>query len=266
MSKKNQAIPEQPVAVLERAPKESLSIEVSKYIRGSAYYLSYTRALEQSESMPVTPYVTAYTDAQTKHPLITPFTPFSARTAVFPKIAVEEPKKAEEPEKTEALSVSAPVQAAEKRYFRKRSVILLLIFILSLAMLAVPVLSALEVLPEYINIGVDILAVTDLFADGFALDAITGNLPLVLTALYMVFALICVLHSFIAIAGKKKKSFGILLALTLAVALAFIFASLAFDINALIEDILALNYGVYAMAACPALALILSIAAYKRLK
>jgi predicted GH43/DUF377 family glycosyl hydrolase len=71
MSKKNQAIPEQPVAVPERAPKESLSIEVSRYIRGSAYYLSYTRALEQSESMPVTPYVTAYTDAQTKHPLIT---------------------------------------------------------------------------------------------------------------------------------------------------------------------------------------------------
>lgn len=239
----------------KQSPSDALAyqIEVNDIIKGSAYYLSFNTAVANHKKVEPTPYENAYNEAQLNHPLVSPLIPYISESA--PPAAILQT----------GMPKVAPL-AKEKHYFRKRPLVLLLILVLSLLALALPILSALEVVPNYIDIGADIFAITDLFQDGFAFDVISDNLPIIIIGLYLIFALICVLHTLVALLGRKKKRFGIITALLLATGIAYVLASYTFDINAALAELGNLNYGVYGILACPALALILSILAYKKLK
>jgi hypothetical protein len=149
---------------------------------------------------------------------------------------------------------------------KRRALVLFLVFLFSAIALAIPVISSLAILPDYINIGVDVLTIADIFGGELGLDTITDNLPIILTALFMVFSLISVIISLLALFTKKKKCFGIIALFALVAAVAFALAGFQFDFNAAIGGIAGLDYGVYAMVGCPLLILILSLFGYKKIK
>jgi polyferredoxin len=63
---------------------------------------------------------------------------------------------------------------------------------------------------------------------------------------------------------KKKVKFCIVSLITLLLAIAFLLASFNFDFTALIDSIADINYGIFAMIACPLLVLLLSGVSYKK--
>lgn len=226
-------------------------IEVDKLMLSSVYYVSCANAFADVDK--TSPYEKAYQDAQDLHP-------FVQSDNVAAEVEAEEQDKVVQPQ------ADSKMLCKENRYFTKRPFIMLLILVLGLVAFAIPIVSALSLVPEYIDIGTNIFSITELFQGELALEIITDNIPLWITALYMVFALMLIAHSLIALLGKKKKRFGIITGLVLVIALAFVFSVFAFDFARVISEITTLSWGVYGLMAAPALALILSLLAYKELK
>ncbi len=159
-----------------------------------------------------------------------------------------------------------PAQTIITKIVKRRGLVLLLILVFSLLALAVPILSSLALLPDYIDIGVDIFKIADIFGGELGLEVITNNLPILLVALYMLFALILTIVSLLALCTRKKKSFFFVALLALLAAVAFVLAIFEFDFNGVLENIADLNYGIYGLVACPLLILILSCLSYKKIK
>jgi len=158
-----------------------------------------------------------------------------------------------------------------KTTYKRRIVILILILVLAIVAAGVPIISSLELLKEYVDIGVDILGVPELFADGFSFAIITENMAVWVLGLYMLVALILVLKGLFALLARSKKRFGLAAIITLLLAVVFVAAGYDFDFKLIAElasepEFLTetLDYGIYAMAGAPLLILILSIFAYKR--
>lgn len=152
------------------------------------------------------------------------------------------------------------------KIIKRRGLVLALILILSLAALALPIISSLALLPEYINIGVDVLNIADIFGGELGLETITNNLPILLVAVYLLFALILVIVSLCALFIRKKKHFFVFALLALVAAVAFVLSIFGFDFNAVFEGIADLDYGIYGLVACPLLILILSCLSYKKIE
>ncbi len=228
------------------------NVDVGKIILGSVYYHSCTNAFADADNIKTSPYEKAYQDAQFLHPFVVP---------EDAKIEQQDIDVAVQPQASTTKTL-----CKENRYFTKRAFIMLLILVLGIVALAIPIVSTLSLLPDYIDIGVDIFSIPELLQGELAIEIITDNIPLLVTILYMLFALILIAHSLIALFGKKKKRFGIITSLVLAVAIAFVLSVFAFDFSKVIGEITKLSWGVYGMLAAPALALILSLLAYKELK
>lgn len=156
--------------------------------------------------------------------------------------------------------------APTARIFKRRAFMLILLLILSAVMLAIPILSSLALFPDYLNIGIDIFKITEMFQVELNLQTIQDYLPTIFTALFMLFALIATIASLCALFIRKKRNFIIIALLALIAAIAVILASYQFDFQMLVEDIISLDYGMYALIACPVLVIIFSLFAYKKIK
>ena len=222
--------------------------KVTRIIAESPYYQSCSDAFDKKDAITPTPYAAAYDAAKMQGPIY--------EKEIVPTL------------KTEAVAVASVEPSApsvEKRYFKKRLLPLLLILILALVGLAVPIVSSLQLVDEYINIEADILDIVDIFNNGFSLDAITDNIPLLALAVFLILSLILALKALFAVFGKKKRGFAILAILTVIVAAVFVLAMYEFDFEFLLTDIAALDYGFYALIGCPLLVFLLSLFAYKKL-
>jgi len=222
--------------------------KVPRILAESPYYQSCSEAFDKKDAIIPTPYAAAYDAATTKGPAygkgIVPS--FNGGVAA-------------------AASATASAPSVEKRYFKKRILPLLLILILALVGLAVPIVSSLQLVEDYVNIDVDILDIADIFSNGFSLEVITDNIPLIALAVFLLLSLILVIKALIAVLGKKKRGFAILAILTFIVAAVFVTAMYEFDFEFLFADIDALDYGFYALIGCPLLVFLLSLFAYKKL-
>ncbi len=161
--------------------------------------------------------------------------------------------------------------AKGKKTYKKRVVVLILILVLAIVSIGVPIVSSLKLLEEHIDIGVDILGVADLFADGFSFDIIKDNISVWVLGVYMLVALILVLKGLFALLVRGKKRFGLAAIITLLLGVVFILAEFDFDFELIGElagepKLLAetIDYGVYAMVGAPLLILILSLFTYKK--
>ena len=119
---------------------------------------------------------------------------------------------------------------------------------------------------DFVDIDVDILAIADIFEGDLGLDTLTDNLPIIILAVFMVFALILTLILLFALLGKKRKRFGIIALITFLLAAAFLVATFEIDFTALIDSIADIDYGIFALIGCPLLVFILSGLSYKKLK
>ncbi|MGI6213568.1 MAG: hypothetical protein ACOYIQ_03320 [Christensenellales bacterium] len=157
------------------------------------------------------------------------------------------------------------------KVYKKRVVVLLIMLVLAAIAIAMPVLTSLGILAEYVNVGVDILSVPDLFAGGFDFSIITANWAVWALCVYCLVVVIIILKLLLALVSKGKKGFAILSLIALVLAIVFVAAGYNFDFAAIGEaaqDPMALlgslDYSIYAMAGAPLLTLILGAFAYKK--
>lgn len=162
--------------------------------------------------------------------------------------------------------------AKNKPSYTKRVIILILIFVLALVTLAIPVVSSLGFVSDYINIGTDILSITDIFSGTLAFSMITDNLPMLMLAVFLLFALILVLKALISLFSHSKNKYFLLSLITFLLALAYFASTYNFNFTNIINDVTAnvgtflsnLDYGIYGMIGCPILVLLLGFFAYKK--
>lgn len=220
--------------------------QVTRTIAESPYYQSCSQAFDKKQAIAI-PYAKAYDAAIAAAPSFA-----KDIAAPVPNAVAEAPQKAE----TKPVGV--------KKYFKKRILPLLLILIFALVGIAIPIVSSFVLVEDYIDIDVDILDIVTVFDAGFSVDVLTDNIPLFALALFLLLSLILAFKALVAILGKKKRGFSILALLTFAVSIVFVLACYQFDFQAIIEDIAAFDYGVYGLMACPLLAFVFSLFAYKK--
>jgi len=219
----------------------------------SPYYQTCVDAFAHDDSKVIRPYEAAFFADYNGAPLA--YDPAEANPKFLEQVYGYLP--AEE-------QVAIPASPAVK-IVKRRAIILLLVLVFSLAALAIPIVSSLAILPDYIDIGVDLLKVADIFGGELGLEMITDNLPIVILAVFALLSLILVIISLCALFIRKKKSFSVVAVLALIAAVAFVLAIFEFDFNALIDKVADLNYGIYGLIGCPLLVLILSCLAYKKI-
>lgn len=159
-----------------------------------------------------------------------------------------------------------------KKTYKKRAIILIIIFVLAVAALAMPILTSLEILPDYINVGENILTIPDLFGDGFSFEIITANWALWVLCIYTLVAALLVLKSLFAFLCRNKKRFFLITVIAILLTVVFIAAGYDFEfklLGTLVQEdmpgfLKSIDYGIYAMAGAPLLILLLSAFAYKR--
>jgi hypothetical protein len=228
--------------------------KVTPIISGSPYYQSCLKAFGKKGEVVKVPYAASYDTASAMAPCFE-CEILNLREQCDAKVIVQQAAK----------PAAEAKPATQRKYYKKRIFILALIFIFSLIALAIPVVSNFALAGDYVDIGVDILDITDIFSAGFSLQALVDNLAILLLALFLIFALILTLKAIAAIIGKKKRGFGIFSLLALIAAAAIVFAGFGFDFQALFASITALDYGIYALIGCPLLVLLLSFLAYRKL-
>ncbi len=220
--------------------------QVTSIIAESPYYQSCSQAFDKKQAISV-PYAAAYDAAVSTGP-------DNGKKLVSNDALIANAEK-------ETAPKAKPVV---KKYFKKRILPLLLVLIFALAGIAIPIVSSFVLAEDYIDIGVDILDIVDIFDGSFSVDMITGNIDMLALAVFLLLSLILALVAFIAILGKKKRGLSILAILAFAVSIVFVLAYYEFEFELLFEDITALNYGVYGLIACPLLAFIFSLFSYKK--
>ena len=161
-----------------------------------------------------------------------------------------------------------------KKSFRKRGFVLVLVLILALAALAVPIVSSLELVEDYIDIGTDVLSVQDIVSGDLGFSILTDNWDVWILCVYMLFAAVLVLKVLFALITKGRRKFALTAFMLVLLAIVYIAAAqFNFDFDAMtdaVNDIGGLlgdiNYGVYAMAGCPLIVFLISGLVYKRIK
>ena len=246
--------------------KGKYNSRVNHFINQSPYYNSCLDAFEKSDAIKKSPYNTAY-DAAKKDKFVdftddTDFNDVIYGDYSGASIQAEVTEVKIEKAKPEKVKAKKTVQA---NYFKRRSVVMLLILLFSVVALAVPIVSSFEVLSD-IDIDVDILNITDIFDNEIGMDMIKDNLTIIMLAAFMLFALLITIKALCAMFCKKKVRFIFIGVLVLIFAVAFLMSLFDFDFTAIIESIDTINYGIFAMIGCPLLVIILSGIAYKRIK
>lgn len=234
-------------------------LKVNHFINQSPYYITCTDAFDKSNAIVVAPYAAAYDAANASVPLT--YDNSSESNPGFDEVIYGASAEAAKPVKKEKVKANKPKKASGKRI-----IALLLALILAVVALAIPVVSSLELVSDFVDIDVDILAIADIFEGDLGLDTLTDNLPIIILAVFMVFALILTLILLFALLGKKRKRFGIIALITFLLAAAFLVATFEFDFTALIDSIADIDYGIFALIGCPLLVFILSGLSYKKLK
>lgn len=220
----------------------------------------------QTEAIrPANPYLAAFCGANDNQPL--PYYPGKANP-VFAKIEDETKPNLEEVKKSQE-SPKADLSSApeEVRYFKKRPFVMILILILSLVCLALPIVSSLALVEDFVDLEVDVLAIADVFEGDITLDTLVDNLEIILLIVVMILALVLVLKALFALITKKKCGFGLIAFITLLVVLCFAVNSnldLIDDFAGEISKVLE-NYALLALIAIPLVIFILSGLTYKKI-
>jgi len=222
---------------------------ITMRLQGAPYFKHYTEAQNKAIKKDATPYVMTYLGDKgiSMPPISTP--PAPALVATEPSI--------------QALPA---VKATEKSCSSKRYLLVILVVILALAGLAVPFVSSLGVVADYIDIGQDLLTIDTLFSETPTLESITADIPLIILALYALFMAIVFILSVVAIFSSKKIGVGLLAFISCVLGIGYLITALPdlvtyFKIDGLLDE-----YGKLAMIGLPLLIMIFSSLRYKKIK
>jgi len=233
----------------------------------SPYYQTCVDAFAHDDTKVIRPYEAAFFADYNGQPLS--YDPAEANPKFLEQVysgyvQVEDPY-IEQPYVTQCIQEQTEGHPAGAKVVKRRAIVILLLLVFSLLALAIPIVSSLAILPDYIDLDVDVLKIADAFSE-LSLDAIKTNSPVIILAAYMLLSLILVIISLCALFIRKKKSFFIVALLALIAAVAFALSIFKFDFNALLDKVTDLNYGIYGLIGCPILVLVLSFLAYKKLR
>ena len=154
--------------VIDDAPQTQgnygrFSMKVNHFIKESPYYISCTDAFDKSDAIKITPYAAAYGAAQENEPIVYSDDP-GFNDVIYGQQGQQ--RVSYVPQQEQAPVPAAPAKKAKPvvtRYFKKRAIPLLLILVLSIVALAVPLVSSLELIVDYVDIGEDIFAIAEIF-------------------------------------------------------------------------------------------------------
>lgn len=203
------------------------------------------------------PYFEAYFRAKSCNPYYLP--PFN-------KYITE--KKVEEP------IIEVKEEKEKKIKSNKRSLVFFLLLVFSLICIAVPIISSLAIITEYIDIDEDILLVNEISFEDTSLtgigNTIIDNSALILLTLFGLASVILFVVILIAlISNKKIKLFALAFSMLI---FAFGFFLLTNSNPRILEELsaelmnLTENYGILAMIAMPVLIILLSFFRYRKVE
>lgn len=221
-------------------PEAVYDPSISKRLQSAPYFKHFTEAQQQAVKKDATPYVKTYIADRDRG------------------IAASAPALAP------IVKVEAPTQVKTKKTSKKRIVLIMLATLLALVSVAIPFVSSFGVLPDYIDIGQDIITVDTLFSEAPTLDSITANIPLILLVLFTLFMAVILLLSVISIFSNKKIGIGLLAFIAFVLGVGYLIVALPdlvtyFDTDGLLDE-----YGKLAMIALPLLIFIISGLRYKK--
>lgn len=202
----------------------------------------------------LSPYMLAYMYASNNQPLYCD--PTYPEFLMLPQKRFVEKKEVQVEEKKEEKTKSIV----------KRPFVILLILILAFACLAVPLISSLELISDYINIGEDVQDVKLIFED-FTLDTIQNNISLIALCVIMLLALILVIIAVIALISSKKVDFMVISLLALIFVIFYALYCNIGCLNNINQDFVSNiteNIGLLIMSGSSVVAFILSMFAYKK--
>jgi len=138
--------------------------------------------------------------------------------------------------------------------------------LLALIGVAIPFVSSMGVIADYIDIEQDVLAIDVLFSEAPTLESITAEIPLIILALYIIFMAIIFILSVIAIFNCKKIGVGLLAFISFVLGIGYLITILPdlityFNIDGLLDE-----YGKLGMIGLPLLIMIFSSLRYKKNK
>jgi len=164
--------------------------------------------------------------------------------------------------------IEKPDLEKEITYLKKRPFMMILIIILSLICIAVPFVSSLELIKDYINIGYDVLSLTSIIQQEITLVTLTDNLAVILIAAYILVLALILFKAIFALIGRKNLRFALISFIAIIVVINLIiyinpnlFYNFSVEINSIIN-----NYGLMAMLSLPFVIIITSKLSYSRLK
>ena len=224
---------------------------------------------EQRESFKArnyNPYLAAFCSAQSNQPL--PYYP-GRPNPVFGEIGYANQEQENNTKEKESVNIVEPEETkANVKVYKKRFLVLLLVFVLAFACLAIPFISSLEILPDYVSINEDILAVDSIFEGSMGIETITDNASIIILALFVVFSLILTLKALVAIVSLKKCRFGLVAFIVILLGVGFVLTSnpdlisnFESEIKVIIEQ-----YALLAMIGLPIIIFLISSLCYKRIK
>ena len=213
---------------------------ITMRLQGAPYFRYYAEAQDKAIRKDATPYVRTYlADRSRASSFATP---------------------------TQSVEAVASAKAAKKSSIRKRYVLIILVALLALISVAIPFVSSMGVIADYIDIEQDVLAIDVLFSEAPTLESITAEIPLIILALYIIFMAIIFILSVIAIFNCKKIGVGLLAFISFVLGIGYLITILPdlityFNIDGLLDE-----YGKLGMIGLPLLIMIFSSLRYKKNK
>ncbi|MGI6214156.1 MAG: hypothetical protein ACOYIQ_06400 [Christensenellales bacterium] len=224
-------------------PKTGENSRITARLQSAPYFKYFAQAQDKAIKKDATPYVRTYmADAKANEPI-------QAETVPAPV----------------SLPKAAPAKAVKNgKSSKKRVLVIILVTLFALIGAAIPFVSSLGILSDYINIGQDILGIATIFAAPLTLESITANIPLIILALYTLIIAIVFILSVISLFSSKRIGVGLLAFMAFVLGAGYLVTALPDLITLFVIDGLFDEYGKLALVGLPLLIFIISTLRYKK--
>lgn len=230
-------------------PEIGQDSRVSSRLQDAPYFKFFTDAKDKAVKTEATPYVRAYLADNT--------------TSVMPNFVNP---YAEEQTPKEPIVQVAPIAKAKSvpRKVQKKGIVIIIVALLALLCAALPFVSSLGFVEDYIDIGQDILTIDSLFSQTPTLESITAELPLIILSLYILFAVLTLILSLASLFSSKRIGLWLPAFIVLVLGIGYLVVNLPDLLTYFNADGLLDEYGKLAMIALPFLTLLISKFRYKK--